>query len=74
MRVKYAKKLFEHVHADIDAVMFSIYWRKPADSSATHPLKDLCLGVVFCAHKVGHVLELDIERFTRKVDEEKRRA
>ena len=59
---------------DIDAVLLSMCWRKPADASATHPLKDLCRDLVFCAQKVGHGLELDIERFKRKVDEEKKRA
>ena len=34
---------------DIDAVLLSIYWRKPADASATHPLKDLCRDLAFCA-------------------------
>ena len=28
----------------------------------------------FCAHTVGHGLEFDIERFTSKLDEEKKRA
>ena len=60
--------------ADIDAVLLSIYWHKPANASATRPLKDLCHDLVFCAQKVEHGLELDIERFKRKVDEEKKRA
>ena len=60
--------------ADIDDVLLSIYWHKPADTSATHPLKDLCRDVVVCAQNVGHGLELVIERFKRKVDEEKKRA
>ena len=49
--------------ADIDVVLLSIYWHKPADASATHPLKDLCRDLVFCAQKVGQGLKLDIERF-----------
>ncbi len=41
--------------------------------STAHPLKDLARDVVFCARKVGAGLELDIERFKRKRDEEKKR-
>ena len=58
----------------IDAVLLSIYWHRPADASATRPLKDLCRDSVLCAKTVGNGLNLDIERFNHKVDEEKKRA
>ena len=53
---------------DTDVVLLSIYWRKPADASATRPLQELCRDLVFCAQKVGQGLELDIERCRRKLD------
>ena len=59
--------------ADIDVVMLSLYWHKPADGQE-HPLKNLCRDLIFCAQKVGQGLELDIERFKRKQDEEKKKA
>ena len=60
--------------ADVDAVLLPIYWHKPADASAAHPLKDLCRDLFFCAQRVGHGLDLETERFKRKVYEEKKRA
>ena len=60
--------------AEIDVVLVSMYWHRPSTESSPHPLKDLTRDVVFCAQKVGAGLELDIERFKRKVvDEEKKR-
>ena len=60
--------------AEIDVVLMSIYWHMPSDASQTHPLKDLARDLEFSAQRVGHGLELDIERFKRKMDEEKKRA
>ena len=55
-------------------MLLSIYWHKPADASTKRPLKYLCRDLAFCAQEVGHGLELDIEQFNRKLDEEKKRA
>ena len=60
--------------ADIDVVLLSIYWHRPSDANQEHPLKNLCRDLVFCAEKVGQGLDLDVERFKRKQDEEKKRA
>ena len=57
--------------AAIDVVCLSLYWHKPLNEQE-HPLKDLCRDLVFSAQRVGTGLELDVERFKRRVDEEKK--
>ena len=57
----------------IDVVCLSLYWHRPMASGEEHPLKNLCRDLVFSAERVGQGLDLDIERFKRKVDEEKKR-
>ena len=49
--------------ADIDVVILSIYWHRPAKENEEHPLKDFCRDVIFSAQRVGQGLELDIDRF-----------
>ena len=39
--------------ADIDVVILSIYWHRPAKENEEHPLKDSCRDVIFSAQKVG---------------------
>ena len=58
--------------AAIDVVCLSIFWHKPANDSAEHPLKSLCRDLIFSATRVGQGIDLEVERFKRKVDEEKR--
>ena len=60
--------------ATIDVVCLSLYWHKPKNPDAEHPLKNLCRDLVFCAQKVGQGVDLDVERFKRRYDEEKQRA
>ena len=59
--------------AEIGAVLLSIYYHRPADASQVHPLKNLARDLVFSAQRVGHGLDLEVERFKRKQDEEKKR-
>ena len=59
--------------AEIDVVLLSLYWHKP-EQNAEHPLKNLCRDLVFSAQQVGTGLELDIERFKRRQDEEKKKV
>ena len=60
--------------AEIDVVLMSIYWHRPSDTSHPHPFKVAARDIVFSAQRVGVGLDLDIERFKRKQDEEKKRA
>lgn len=59
--------------ADIDVVCLSLYWHKPGIDAAEHPLKEMCRDIVFSAQRVGQGLDLEIERFKRTQDEEKKR-
>ena len=61
------------VDAAIDVVCLSIYWHKPQNNKDEHPLKNLCRDLVFSAQRVGQGLDLDVERFKRRVDEEKKK-
>ena len=56
----------------IDVVCLSLFWHKVSDES-DHPLRNLCRDLIFCAARVGQGMELEVERFKRKVDEEKKR-
>ena len=59
--------------ADIDVACLSLYWHKPTDDSVEHPMKSMCRDIVLSAQRVGLGLELEIERFKRLMDEEKKR-
>ena len=59
------------VDVAIDVVCLSIYWHKPQNDADEHPLKKLCRDLVFSAQRVGQGIDLDVERFKRRVDEEK---
>ena len=59
--------------AAIDIVCLSIFWHKPADQTTEHPLKNLCRDLIFCATRVGQGIDLEVERFKRKVDEDKKK-
>ena len=61
------------VDASIDVVCLSIYWHKPQNDADEHPLNNLCRDLVFSAQRVGQGIELDIERFKRRVDEDKKK-
>ena len=58
---------------DIDMVCLALWWNRPAEENAVHPMKDMCRDVVFCAQRVGQGLHLEIERFKRFQDEENKR-
>ena len=60
--------------AGIDVVCLSLFWHKPSDNSQAHPLRNLCRDLIFCASRVGQGIDLEVERFKRKVDEEKKRG
>ena len=60
--------------AAIDVVCLSIFWHKPAEESTEHPLKNLCRDLIFCATRVGQGIDLDVQRFKRMVDEEKKKS
>ena len=60
------------VDAAIDVVCLSIYWHKPQNNEDDHPLTMLCRALIFSAQRVGQGLDLDVERFNRRVDEEKK--
>ena len=68
-------KVLRRVDGDaaIDIVCLSIFWHKPADETTEHPLKNLCRDLIFCATRVGQGIDLEVERFKRKVDEEKKK-
>ena len=58
--------------AEIDVICLSVYWHR-AHAGDEHPLRAACTDVVFAAEFAGQGLELEIERFKRKMDEEKKR-
>ena len=58
--------------AAIDVVCLSLFWHKPSGNSE-HPLRNLCRDLIFCAARVGQGMDLEVERFKRKCDEEKKR-
>ena len=58
--------------AAIDVVCLSLFWHKTSDDSE-HPLKNLCRDLIFCAARVGQGIDLEVERFKRKWDEDKKR-
>ena len=60
------------VDAAIDVVCLSIYWHKPENDEEEHPLRNLCRDLIFSAQRVGQGLELEIDRFKRRVDEDKK--
>ena len=60
--------------ADIDVVLLSINWHKPADASTTNPVTYLRRDLVFSAQKVGEGLDLGIERFWCTLAEEQKRV
>ena len=68
-------KVLRRVDGDaaIDIVCLSLFWHKPADETTEHPLKNLCRDLIFCATRVGQGIDLEVERFKRKVDEEKKK-
>ena len=57
--------------ADVDVMLLSIYWHKPTEAGAQHPLMHMCQDIVFHAESVPPGLELEIERFKRMADEQK---
>ena len=57
--------------AAIDVVCLSLFWHRPPGNSE-HPLRNLCRDLIFCATRVGQGMDLEVERFKRKVDEEKK--
>ena len=59
--------------AAIDIVFLSLFWHKPADETTEHPLKNLCRDLIFCATRVRQGIDLEVERFKRKVDEDKKK-
>ena len=71
----WAPAVLRRVESDaaIDVVCLSIYWHMPTHGTEEHPLKNLCRDLVFSAQRVGQGLDLQLERFKRKVDEEKKR-
>ena len=58
--------------AAIDVVCLSLFWHKASDDSE-HPLRNLCRDLIFCAAWVGQGMALEVERFKRKFDEEKKK-
>ena len=58
--------------AEIDVICLSVYWHKEHDGDE-HPLRAACTDVVFSAELAGQGLDWEIERFKRKMDEEKQR-
>ena len=60
------------VGAAIDVVCLPIYCNKPQNNQDEHPLKNWCWDRIFSAQRVGQCLELDVERFKRSLDEEKK--
>ena len=57
----------------IDVVCLSLFWHKPENETTEHPLKNLCRDLIFCATRVGQGIDLEVERFKRKVDEDKKK-
>ena len=51
--------------ADLDVVCLSIWWHRPGDEGAQHPLKDMCRDLVFNAQAVGQGLDLEGEDAAR---------
>ena len=58
--------------AAIDVVCLSLFWHKPSDDSE-HPLRNLCRDLIFSAQRVGQGMDLEVERFKRKCDEDKKK-
>ena len=60
--------------ADIDAVVFAIYWNKPCEADAGHPWMSELRDLMFSAQPVGSGVEVIVDRFLRYEEEEKKRA
>ena len=70
----WAPGVLRRVEADavIDVVCLSLFWHKPKNAADEHPLKNLCRDLIYSAVKVGQGIDLEVERFKRKVDEDKK--
>ena len=58
--------------APLDVVCLSLWWHKPSGDEE-HPLRNLCRDLIFSAQRVGQGMYLEVERFKRKCDEDKKK-